>query len=276
MSRIDSHQHFWNYDPRKHPWITDEMKVLQQDFMPPDLKKELDKVGMEGCVAVQADQSEEETDFLLSLADKYSFIKGVVGWLDIRGENFRQRLEHYCSHPKFKGLRHLVQDEPDDRFLMRSDFLSGMKTLSDFDLAYDILIFARHLPVAVEFVHHFPDQKFVLDHIAKPEIKEQNTAQWEEDIRELARHPRLYCKISGMVTEADWGQWTPEDFKPYLDVVFDAFGTERLMYGSDWPVCKLAADYEEVYRLVAEYIEPLSAREKDQILGGNAKQWYGL
>lgn len=276
MTRIDSHQHFWFYDPRKHSWITDEMKVLQQDFMPPELKKELDRVGMEGCVAVQADQSEEETHFLLSLADRYDVIKGVVGWLDMRADSFRQRLEYYGSYPKLKGLRHLVQDEPDDRFLLRPDFLSGMRNLADFDLAYDILIFARHLPAALEFVNHFPDQKFVLDHIAKPEIKEQNIAQWEEGIRELARHPRLYCKLSGMVTEADWEQWSPEDFKPYLDVVFDAFGTERLMYGSDWPVCKLAADYKEVYGLIAEYIEPLSEEEKDRILGGNAVRCYGL
>lgn len=276
MSRIDAHQHFWTYDPRTHSWITDKMDVLQQDFMPPDLKKKLDKVGIEGCIAVQADQREEETDFLLSLADRYDFIRGVVGWLDIRAENFRRRLEQYSTQPKLKGLRHLIQDEPDDRFMMRTDFLEGMKALGAFDLTYDILIFARHLPVAAAFVNRFPDQKFVLDHIAKPEIKEQNIAQWEEGIRELARHPRLYCKLSGMVTEADWERWSPEDFKPYLEVVFDAFGTQRLMFGSDWPVCKLAAEYEEVYRIIAEYIEPLSESEKNRILGGNAVQCYDL
>lgn len=276
MSRIDAHQHFWTYDPRKHSWITGEMDVLQKDFMPPDLKKELDKVGMEGCIAVQADQREEETDFLLSLAERYDFIRGVVGWLDMRADNIRQRLEHYSSHPKLKGLRHLVQDEPDDRFMMRTDFLEGMKTLCDFDLTYDILIFARHLPVATAFVNCFPDQKFVLDHIAKPEIKEQNTTQWEEGIRELAQHPYLYCKLSGLVTEADWERWSPEDFKPYLEVVFDAFGTQRLMFGSDWPVCKLAGEYEEVYRIIAEYIEPLNESEKNRILGGNAVQCYDI
>lgn len=244
--------------------------------MPPDLKKELDKVGMEGSIAVQADQREEETDFLLSLAERYDFIRGVVGWLDIRAERFHQRLAHYSSHPKLKGLRHLIQDEPDDRFMMHTDFLEGMEALGEFDLTYDILIFARHLPVARAFVNRFPDQTFVLDHIAKPEIGEQNITQWEEGIRELAQHPRLYCKLSGMVTEADWERWSPDDFKPYLEVVFDAFGTQRLMFGSDWPVCKLAAEYEEAYRIIAEYIEPLSEREKNRILGGNAVQCYDL
>lgn len=276
MTRIDSHQHFWEYDPKKHSWITDEMNVLKQDFMPPDLKKELKKADIEGCVAVQADQSEDETDFLLSLAERNDFIKGVVGWLNIRADNFRQRLEHYAFSKKLKGLRHIVQDEPDDRFLLKPDFLNGMKILGDFDLTYDILIFARHLPVAVEFVNRYPDQKFVFDHIAKPEIKQQKITQWEVGIRELAQHPRMYCKVSGMVTEADWEHWSPDDVKPYLDVVFDAFGTERLMYGSDWPVCKLAADYQEVYKLLADYIAPLSEQEQNQILGKNAERFYGL
>ncbi|MDR8392721.1 amidohydrolase family protein [Aliifodinibius sp. S!AR15-10] len=274
--RIDSHQHFWNYDPQKHAWINEEMSVLKRDFLPPDLKSEIDSVDIDGSVAVQASQTEVETQFLLDLADKYDYVKGVVGWLDIRDDNFEQRLNHFSQFDALKGLRHIVQDEPDDRFLLQPDFLGGIKTLSNFDLTYDILIFARHLPVAVEFASKFSDQKFVLDHIAKPEIKDQKIDEWEEGIRELAKHPKMYCKVSGMVTEADWDQWQPDDFRPYLDVVFDAFGTDRLMFGSDWPVCLLAGDYKEVYKLVKSYIDTFTDIEQTKLLGGNAQQFYNL
>ncbi len=276
MKKIDAHQHFWEYDPQRHGWISDEMSVLKQDFMPPDLEKELTTAGLDGCVAVQADQALQETDFLLELAERYAFVKGVVGWLDIRADDFADQLDHYTEHLHFKGLRHIVQDEPDDRFLLRPDFLRGIKTLTRYDLTYDILIFARHLPVAVEFAEKFPDQPFVLDHIAKPKIKARNIEQWEQGIHELAQHPQMYCKVSGMVTEADWEHWSAEDFKPYLDVVFDAFGTDRLMFGSDWPVCTLAAGYQEVYKLVENYITQFSEEEQAKILGGNAKRFYGL
>lgn len=276
MYKIDSHQHFWQYDPDKHGWIDDEMRVLKRDFMPPDLKKELEKVPINGCVAVQAEQSEEETEFLLGLAEEYDFIKGVVGWMDLCDDDLLRRLEHYIFNSKLKGLRHVVQDEPDDRFLMRDEFLKGIKKLIDFDLTYDILIFARHLPVAIEFANIFPDQKFVLDHIGKPEIKEGNITNWEKGIRELAQHPLMYCKVSGIITEADLDNWNPDNVRPYLDVVFDAFGTDRLMFGSDWPVCTLAGSYEDVYRLVSNYIDEFSEQQKEMILGGNAKQFYDL
>ncbi len=273
---IDSHQHFWQYNPQDHAWIDDQMHTLKQDFMPPDLKKEMDRVGLEGCVAVQADQTEAETDFLLDLYDRYEYIKGVVGWLDIRADNFEEKLDQYAEKKGLKGLRHIVQDEPDDQFLLRPDFLRGIKTLGGYDLAYDILIFSRHLPVAVKFAMEFPEQKFVLDHIAKPEIAEQEIEEWERGIRELAQHPNMYCKVSGMVTEADWDYWQPDDFKPYLDIVFDAFGTDRLMFGSDWPVCTLAASYREVWEIIEDYIQEFTDEKKVNIMGINAKQFYSL
>lgn len=276
MTKIDAHQHFWNYDAETYGWISEEMKRLRRDFMPLHLKKLLDREDIAGCVAVQADQSESETRFLLNLESKYSFIKGVVGWLDIAAENFAQRLEHYSRNPALKGLRHVVQDEPDDRFLLRPDFLRGIQILSDYNLTYDILIYERQLPSAIEFVSHFPGQPFVLDHIGKPRIKAGVKDPWEEGIRELSQHDNIYCKISGLVTEADWKNWTTDDLKPYLDIVFDAFGAKRLMFGSDWPVCTLAAEYEEVVALLKQYIKIFSNEERAMIMGGNAREFYNL
>lgn len=276
MKKVDAHQHFWQYDPEKHGWISERMEVLKKDFMPPDLKKEMEAVDIDSCIAIQADQTEKETQFLLSLAEEYGFIDGIVGWLDIQAHDFNKKLERFVQHEKFKGLRHIVQDEPDDRFLLQPDFLNGMSILGHYHLPYDILIYARHLPVAVEFASKFPDQKFVVDHIAKPKIEEQKIEDWENGIRELAQHPQMYCKVSGMVTEADWKHWKTEDFKRYLDVIFDAFGMDKLMFGSDWPVCTLAAGYDEVVQLLEEYIAPLPAKEQQLILGGNAKRFYNL
>lgn len=276
MKKIDSHQHFWNYDPKKHAWINDDMSVLKRDFLPPDLKNEMDKVNIDGCVAVQADQTEEETDFLLEQAQLYDFVKGVVGWLEIRADDFEERLTTYLENDYLKGLRHIVQDEPDDRFLLQPEFVRGIEILGRYDITYDILIYARHLPVAVEFASKFPDQPFVLDHIAKPKIREREIDQWEKGIRQLAQHPGMYCKVSGMVTEADWEVWQPDDFKPYLDVIFDAFGTDRLMFGSDWPVCTLAAEYEEVYGLVSNYLQDMNDEQKEQVFGKNATRFYSL
>lgn len=276
MMNIDAHQHFWQYDPARHGWITEQMSRLKRDFMPPDLKVEMDKAGMEACVAVQADQTERETRFLLDLAEEYPYVKGVVGWLDLRADDFEERLVHFMEDSALKGLRHIVQDEPDDNFLLGADFLKGIETVGKYGLAYDILIYSRHLPVAVEFASRFPDQKFVLDHIAKPEIKQQKVDDWEKGIRELAQHPGICCKVSGMVTEADWEHWKADDFKPYLDVVFDAFGPDRLMFGSDWPVCTLAANYQQVFRLLDDYLALLSETARRQIMGRNAEQFYDL
>lgn len=276
MERIDAHQHFWNYDAETYGWINEEMKELRRDFMPLHLKKLLDQEDITGCVAVQADQSESETRFLLNLESKYSFIKGVVGWLDIAADNFPKKLEHYSRNPALKGIRHVIQDEPDDRFLLRPDFLRGIQILSDYNLTYDLLIYERQLPAAIEFVSHFPGQPFVLDHIGKPRIKAGVKDPWEEGVRELAQHDNIYCKVSGLVTEAHWRNWTTDDLKPYLDIVFDAFGAERLMFGSDWPVCTLAAGYNEVVALLMEYANTFTNEEQAMIMGGNAQKFYDL
>jgi L-fuconolactonase len=274
--KIDTHQHFWQYSAIKHAWINDEMQILKQDYLPEYFKHEMYRADYQYCVAVQADQSEAETAFLLALASEHDFIKGVVGWVDFRAENIAERLEYFAQFPLLKGFRHVVQDEVDDYFLLQPDFLRGIARLADFNFTYDILIYPKHLKVAAEFVSQFPQQKFVLDHIAKPLIKDQVLSPWKEDIQALAQFPNVFCKLSGMVTEAYPYPWNPKDFKPYLDTILEAFGTDRLMIGSDYPVCKLAGAYCEVMNLVETYIAFLSVEEQQNILGWNAKAFYGL
>ena len=274
--RLDAHQHFWIYDPAEYAWISDAMPALKHHRLPADLKPLLDEAGFDGCIAVQARQSLQETSFLLDLAHQHQFVLGVVGWVDLFSPALERTLESFTADPKLVGLRHIVQDEPDDRFLLREDFRRGIAALARFDLAYDVLIYPRQLPAAIEFVAQFPQQRFVLDHIAKPLIGEGVMEPWRTEIRELARNPNLYCKLSGMVTEARWQQWRPENFRPYLDVVFEAFGPERLMLGSDWPVCTLAGEYEDTIRIVTDFISCLSAAEQDAILGGNCERFYRL
>jgi L-fucono-1,5-lactonase len=274
--RIDSHQHFWRYDPVRDGWITNEMAVLKRDFMPDELMQRMREAGIDRAIAVQADQSEKETEFLLDLAEKNSAIAGVVGWVDLRDKNVNQRLEHFSRFPKLRGFRHIVQAETDDRFMMRDDFQRGVRALARHQFTYDILIYARHLPVAVEFMSRFPEQKFVLDHLAKPLIKAREIDVWARHIRAVAQHPNVYCKLSGMVTEADWTNWNAETLRPYLDVAFEAFGTERLMFGSDWPVCLLAGSYAQVQEVIENYTRDLSASDKAQIFGLNATRFYGL
>ena len=272
--KIDAHQHFWKYSPETHSWINDNMAVLKQDFLPEHLEPELNNNGFDGCIVVQADQSEAENEFLLGLADNYTSIKGVVGWIDLRAVNVEERLSHYSKDPKFCGIRHVVQDEPDDEFLLRDDFKRGISKLKNYNLTYDILIFEKQLPAAIKFVAAFPDQPFVLDHIAKPLIAQQELKPWKAYIQQLAKFPNLFCKVSGMVTEADWNNWNPADFIPYLDTVFEAFGTQRIMIGSDWPVCKLVASYGQVINLVESYIKDFSETEKAAIMGKNALNFY--
>ena len=274
--RIDSHQHFWRYDPARDGWITPEMAVLKRDFMPEELIQHMRHVGVDCSIAVQTDQSEEETQFLLDLADKNSAIAGVVGWVDLLDKDVEERLEHFSRYPKLRGLRHIVQAEPDDRFMMRDNFLRGIRALARHNFTYDILIYARHLPVAVEFVDRFPAQTFVVDHLAKPSIKTGEIDVWARHIRALARHRNVFCKLSGLVTEADWDKWNADTLRPYLDVAFDAFGTDRLMFGSDWPVCLLAASYAQVKEVIEDYTQDLSASEKENIFGLNAARFYGL
>ncbi len=256
--------------------MSSSMEKIRRDFTPADLKREMEKVHFDFCVAVQARQTTEETRWLLELADRHSFIQGVVGWIDLRSPELREPLKGFASHPKLRGVRHVVQDEPDDRFLMRPDFLRGVEVLPEFNLTYDILIYEKHLPVALEFVKRFPDHRFVLDHIAKPSIRERRIQPWEDGIRAIAERPNVWCKLSGMVTEADWDGWKPEDLAPYLEVVMQCFGSDRLMIGSDWPVCTLAGDYVTVVKVVLDAISARPGPEQAAILGGNAQKFYGL
>lgn len=273
---IDSHQHFWQFNPQRDTWITNEMSVLKKDFLPGDLLPELKANGVDGCVAVQADQSEAETLFLLRLAESHPEIQGVVGWVDLRAPNVAERLFYFSQFSKLSGFRHVVQAEPDDRFMLREDFQRGIAALEDFGFSYDILIYPRQLPAAIELVARFPRQRFVLDHIAKPPIHTGELNSWSELIKELARHPNVHCKLSGMVTEADWRNWKPEHFRPYLDVVFEAFGPNRLMFGSDWPVCLLAGTYGEVKNLLFSYTGLLPREQQERIFGLNAIEFYRL
>ena len=274
--RIDAHHHLWRYGAREYGWINADMKALARDFLQQDLKGELTKCGIAGTVAVQARQSPEETKWLLSLAGKFDFIRGVVGWADIRSDSFESQLEALQGEKKLTGLRHVVQDEPDDKFLSGMPFNRGIARLAKTNLVYDILIFERQLPAAIEFVDRHPNQKFVLDHIAKPRIKEKVTEPWRTRIADLARRENVYCKISGMVTEASWKDWSIEDLQPYFDAVMQAFGPARLMAGSDWPVCLLASTYEGWFQTLERLTARLSTAEKNLFFGGVATQVYGL
>ena len=272
--RIDAHQHFWRYSAEEYDWIDDSMASLRRDFLPLDLKPELDAAGFDACIAVQARQTLGETRWLLALADENPFIAGVIGWVDLRAESVREQLAELSENPRLVGVRHVVQAEPDDRFLLRPDFLRGIAALQEFDLTYDILIYPRHLPVAVEFVSRFPQQHFVLDHLAKPFIKAQTIEPWASNIRELARFPNVFCKVSGMVTEADWTSWKPEHFQPYLETALQAFAPDRLMIGSDWPVCRVAGSYGKVMSLVIEFLDQHAPDAREKLLGGNAQRAY--
>jgi L-fucono-1,5-lactonase len=274
--RLDSHQHFWRYRPETHGWIDGSMAVLKRDFLPPDLEPLLRSQGFDGCIAVQASQTLDDTRFLLSLAEHYPFIKGVVGWVDLLSPELPRQLEELARHPRFKGVRHVAQSEPDDAFLAREDVVRGIAALEAFGLAYDILIYARQLPAAIELARRLPRQRFVLDHVAKPEIKVGRISPWKEQVRELSSCPNVLCKVSGMVTEAAWHGFTAADFRPYLDVVWAAFGADRLMFGSDWPVCTLAADYATVAEIVLDALGGRPAAEREAVLGGNAARFYRI
>ena len=274
--RIDAHQHFWKYNSQRDSWITDDMRVLRADFLPHHLAPLLQQEGFDGCVAVQADQSEEETAFLLQLAEENPFIKGVVGWVDLQSSKVEERLGHFAQAKKLKGLRHIVQAEADEQFMLRPAFMHGISLLQTFNFTYDILIYPAQLPSAEKLVAAFPHQKFIVDHLAKPIIKSGEVETWEKDLRRLAQHQNVYCKISGMVTEADWQHWNQAHFTPYLDVVTEAFGTHRLVYGSDWPVCLLAATYQQQLGVVQKYFQTFSESEQAQIFGRNAQQFFQL
>jgi L-fucono-1,5-lactonase len=274
--RLDTHQHFWRYDPAHHVWMTDAMDVLKRDYLPEELEPLLRASGFDSTIAVQAQQRIEETAWLLELAGRHPFIRGVVGWVDLQSPSVGDTLERFARRPKLVGVRHVVNDEPDDEFMLRPAFRAGIGRLREFGLTYDLLLFPRHLPVAVRLVREFPDQPFVLDHIAKPFIRDGVFSPWREELGELARFPNVFCKLSGMVTEARWHGWDAGQIHRYVDVVVEAFGAGRLMVGSDWPVCTLSADYASTMGVVADYVRRLTAPVRDGILGDNGARFYGL
>jgi L-fuconolactonase len=272
---IDSHQHFWKYEPSEYGWIDGTMAPLQRDFLPADARREMDRAGVTACVAVQARQSLEETRWLLELADTHPFVAGVVGWVDLQSGDAEAQLERVAAHPKIVGLRHIVQAEPPG-FLDRQQFRDGIARLEPHGLTYDILVYARQLPEAVSFARAFPRQPFVLDHLGKPDIRGNEFSEWRRHFAALAALPNVTCKLSGLVTEADWRAWTPGQLRPYLDAALEAFGPSRLMMGSDWPVCLLAARYDDVVALVRDALAEYSADEQEQVLGGTARRIFRL
>ena len=274
--KVDAHQHFWRYNGREYGWITDGMSGLRMDFLPEDLMEVQAPLGYDGSIAVQARQTLAETEWLLELSERHKRILGVVGWVDLCSPQLPVGLGRLSRSPKLRGVRHVLQDEPDERYMLRPDFLRGIGELSRWRLTYDILIRPRHLLTACQLVELFPDQPFVLDHIAKPPIGGGVLEPWATDIRRLATFPNVHCKLSGMVTEADWKRWRPDGFRPYLDVVFEAFGPQRLMIGSDWPVCSLVAPYSRVMSIVADYVQDMPAAQQRMILGENALSFYGV
>lgn len=273
---IDAHQHFWRYDPVEYGWIGDGMEMMQCDRLPADLRPLLDQAGIDKTIAVQARQTLAETEWLLELADQHDWIAGVVGWVDLRSDGLDAQLERFASNPKFVGVRHVVQDEPDDEFMLQPAFLKGVERLAAFDLSYDILIFERQLPAAIQFAKRFTGHRLVLDHIAKPKIKDGRLSPWDQNLRTLASFENVYCKVSGLLTEADWGLWTPRDLRPFLDIVFEAFGPKRIMIGSDWPVCTAAGSYEDSIWAARDYINRLSEIEQIRVTEQNARRAYTL
>ena len=272
---IDSHQHFWTFDPVRDSWITPEMEVIQRDFLPEDLIPVLKTNGIDGCVAVQADQSNSETEFLLQLAEANEVIKGVVGWIDLKSPDLYDKLEVYSQFELLKGFRHVVQGEADG-FLLQPDFVKGVGQLAAFDFTYDILIYPHQLTEAYEFAKKLPNVRFVLDHLAKPFIKNGEIENWKNDLKSLSQLPNVSCKVSGMVTEADWHNWKNADLIPYLDVAFEAFGTKRLLFGSDWPVCLVAAEYGAMKAVLTDYLTAFSVSERKDVMGENAVRFYNL
>ncbi len=273
---IDSHHHYWQYNPVEYDWIDDSMKVIRTDFLPEKLEQTIREAGIDGVISVHARQSVEETDWLIGMAHQNKFMKGVVGWLPLIQDDIETYLEKYSGENILKGLRHVVQGETDPEFILRNDFNRGISLLKKYSLVYDILIFEQQLPNTIRFVDQHPDQIFVLDHIAKPLIRKNELSPWKENIQELAKRENVSCKISGMVTEADFTSWTPEQLQPYFEIVLEAFGPDRLLFGSDWPVCLVATSYKNWADLVRKTISTFSETEQAKIMGENAVRIYDL
>jgi len=276
MPVIDAHHHLWNYDTEDYAWIGPEMNVLRRNFTPADLHIEMQQAGVDGAIAVQARQTLQETEWLLSLAAQNEFMRGVVGWAPLIDAAVSDDLQRLAAQPKLKGIRHVLQDEPDDFYMLRNDFNAGITQLRRFDLVYDVLIFERHLPQTIQFLDRHPDQVFVIDHIAKPRIREGLLSPWRENLKELARRSHCFCKLSGVLTEADWQNWRPEGIHPYLDAALDAFGPNRCLFGSDWPVLLLADSYAGWVATVKNFVSRLSSTEQARVLGGTAAEVYRL
>jgi L-fuconolactonase len=273
---IDAHHHFWKYTPEEYGWITDGMSVLRRDYLPAELRREAALAGIDGVISVQARQTLEETDWLLKLAEENDFICGVVGWVPLISNTVRDDLARYANRPKLKAVRHVLQDEPDDNYMLRDDFDRGIVLLKEAGLRYDILIFERHLPQVIKLVDRHPGTTFILDHVAKPRIRENQLSPWRENLRELGRRPNVYCKVSGMVTEANHANWTAQQLRPYFDAALEAFGSRRLMFGSDWPVCLLACGYRRWFQIVREFASKLTQDEQDRLFEQTAIEAYGL
>jgi L-fuconolactonase len=273
--RIDSHQHFWKYDPSVDLWITDDMSVIKNDFLPEKLEPLLKSAGFDGCIAVQSRQTEDDTDFLLGLAEQNDFIKGVVGWVDLCSPDLDETLSHYSRFKKLKGFRHVLQAEPPG-FMTDKSFINGVNKLHHYNFTYDLLITNNQLSEALKFVDQISDTSIVIDHLAKPAIKSKERSTWKTNMASMAVFPNVFCKVSGMVTESDWANWKQDDFIPYIDGVMEAFGTERMLYGSDWPVCLLAASYQQQADIVLKYISDLPAADREKVLGLNAVKFYNL
>jgi L-fuconolactonase len=276
ISRIDAHHHFWKYEAAQYGWIGPDKDVLRKDFSPADFEPELAAAGISGTVAVQARQSLDETRWLLELADRHSFIHGVVGWAPLTEANAAATLERLAAHPRLRAIRHVLHDEADDYYISRVDFNRGVAELKRFNLAYDILIFERHLPQTIEFVDRHPNQIFVVDHLAKPRVRDGLVSPWRENMRELARRPHVYCKVSGLATEADHGKWSEQQLTSYMDVVLEAFGPKRVLFGSDWPVCLLAISYRQWTDIVAKFVNRLTEGEQERIWSATAREAYKL
>ncbi|XOV95172.1 MAG: amidohydrolase family protein [Bacteroidota bacterium] len=274
--RVDSHIHLWQFDQEEYDWITDELAAIRDSFTPEDLLPFHEELKIDGFVAVQARQNDKENTFLLNYANEHAHVLGVVGWVDLQSGNVKAEIERLKQDSYLKGLRHIIQSEPDG-FMTQPTFIEGVKLLRDLDLCYDLLIYENQLPEANKFMKKIhDDQKVVLDHIAKPKIKDAEIVDWRKGIKSLAKHENLYCKVSGMVTEADWQNWQYEDFKPYIDVIFEAFGPDRILYGSDWPVCLLSSPYQKVFSILDQYLKPFDVEVRDKVMGENAASFYNL
>ena len=274
--RLDAHQHFWKFDPVRDAWITADMQVIQRDFLPADLLREINTHKIDGTIAVQADESETETRFLLEQAEENDFIKGVVGWIDLKHEMLDIQLQEWKKFPKLKGFRTITQGKPDDQYFKNKSFQQGIRQLTANRFTYDLLIYHDQLPAAIQFTERFPDQAFMLDHLGKPAITAGEIKRWKENIRVLSQHPRTFCKLSGLITEADWKKWRYEDLSPYLEIAGEYFGVDRLCFGSDWPVCLLAGSYGKVTEIITRFLQQVEPADRDKIWGANAANFYQI